>query len=597
MMPQKIKQQQNSLKSEKSNSSNIESLITDNIDIWTSAIKKKSITGRGSSKKIELYGIKKLRELILELAVRGKLVAQDPNDEPASVLLERIAVERAQLVKNEKLKKQKSLPEIRENEKPFELPQSWAWVRLNEVVDYNGRPNIVPMNIENDSWLLDLEDIEKDTSKIVYRATYSERDSKSNKSTFQKGDVLYGKLRPYLNKVIVADTDGVCTTEIVAIVPGEAICAEYLKFLLKSPNFLNYVNSLMYGVKMPRLGTEDAIKSIHSLPPLEEQHRIVAKVDELMLLCDQLEQQTESSIDAHKTLVEVLLTTLTGSKNADELNKNWARVSEFFDTLFTTEHSIDQLKQTILQLAVMGKLVPQNKNDEPAAKLLERIAAEKAQLIADKKIKKQKDLPPITEEEKPFELPGGWELVRFGECVVISSGNSFTKSEELDEGKYIYCKVGDMNLRGNETSITTSNFFINPNEKQLNSLIQTGSIIFPKRGGAIATNKKKYVKNDIFADSNVMAVRPFSDVLLEYVMLWLSSFDLASLNTGTSVPQINNKDIEPLKFIIPPLEEQRHIVAKVEQLMTICDQLKSRLNESQQSQLHLADALVEQSVL
>ena len=265
-----------------------ENLITTHLDIWTTAIEQKSSAGRGSSNKFSLYGIKKLRELILELAVRGKLVPQDANDEPASVLLERIAAEKAQLVKEGKLKKQKPLLEIGEDEKPFELPESWLWVRLNEIADYNGRPNIDPVKIDNETWLLDLEDIEKDTSKLIYRAKYSERDSKSSKSTFKKGDVLYGKLRPYLNKVIVADDDGICTTEIVAIVPSEAIYAEFLKYLLKSPTFLNYVNSLMYGVKMPRLGTEDALQSVHSLPPLKEQHRIVAKVDELMALCEQL---------------------------------------------------------------------------------------------------------------------------------------------------------------------------------------------------------------------------------------------------------------------------------------------------------------------
>ena len=131
-----------------------------------------------------------------------------------------------------------------------------------------------------------------------------------------------------------------------------------------------------------------------------------------MSLCDQLEQQTETSLAAHTTLVENLLATLTSSTDAAELEQNWHRIAEYFTTLFTTEESIDQLKQTVLQLAVMGKLVPQNPNDEPASVLLEKIAAEKAQLIKEKKIKKQKALPPIGEDEKPFELPVGWEWCR-----------------------------------------------------------------------------------------------------------------------------------------------------------------------------------------
>ncbi|MDG3087279.1 hypothetical protein P7F88_14810 [Vibrio hannami] len=152
-------------------------------------------------------------------------------------------------------------------------------------------------------------------------------------------------------------------------------------------------------------------------PPSDEQHRIVAKVDELMALCDQLEQQTEASIEAHQVLVTTLLDTLTNSADADELMQSWARISEHFDTLFTTEESIDQLKQTILQLAVMGKLVPQDPSDEPAAELLKRIAEEKAQLVKEKKIKKQKALPPISEDEKPFELPSGWEWCHLNSLI------------------------------------------------------------------------------------------------------------------------------------------------------------------------------------
>ena len=413
----------------------IENLITDHLDLWTAAVRPKSSAGRGSNSKLELTGIKKLRELILELAVRGKLVPQDPSDEPASVLLERITAEKAQLVKEGKIKKPKALPEISEEEQYFELPTTWGWVRLNDIADYNGRPNIEPDNIKGDVWLLDLEDIEKDTSQLLYRAFYAERESKSNKSTFKCGDVLYGKLRPYLNKVIIADLDGVCTTEIVPIVPGDGLHPAYLKYLLKSPAFQRYVNSLMYGIKMPRLGTEDAIKSVHPLPPLAEQHRIVAKVDELMALCDQLELRSESQLAAHQTLVETLLATLTDSCDADELAQNWARLSAHFDTLFTTEASIDALKQTILQLAVMGKLVPQDPSDEPASALLERIAAEKAQLVKEKKIKKEKPLPAISEDEKPFELPQGWAWAR-GEDIAdfVDPQPSHRTPPEVEDG-------------------------------------------------------------------------------------------------------------------------------------------------------------------
>ena len=230
----------------------------------------------------ELYTVKEnvaeLRKAILQLAVMGHLVPQDPNDPPASELLKEIEAEKQRMVKAGKIKKPKPLPPIKREDVPYELPQGWEWVRLGAITEYNGRKNISGDEITPDTWLLDLEDIEKGTSRILNRVKFSERQSKSTKSTFQKGDVLYGKLRPYLDKVVVADSDGVCTTEIVPIVPLNGIHSEFLRWLLKRPAFLAHVNSLMYGVKMPRLGTDDAVTSIHPLPPLPEQHRIVARI-------------------------------------------------------------------------------------------------------------------------------------------------------------------------------------------------------------------------------------------------------------------------------------------------------------------------------
>ena len=262
----------------------------------------------------DLYTVKEnvseLRKAILQLAVMGKLVPQNPNDPPASELLKEIEAEKKRLVKEGKIKTPKPLPPVTEQEKPYGLPQGWEWVRLGEICDYNGRGNIAPESIAADAWLLDLEDIEKNTSRLIYRAKYSERESKSTKSTFQAGDVLYGKLRPYLDKVIVADTDGVCTTEIVPIVPSQAINSEFLRLLLKRPAFLTHVSSLMYGVKMPRLGTEHAVQSVHPLPPLPEQHRIVAKIDELMALCDSLDQQIDAATVKQNELLNAVMAVL-----------------------------------------------------------------------------------------------------------------------------------------------------------------------------------------------------------------------------------------------------------------------------------------------
>jgi type I restriction enzyme S subunit len=236
--------------------------------------------------------IKQLRQTILNLAVRGKLVEQDPSDEPASELIKRIQAEKARLVKDGKLKKSAITLSSGNIEGPLELPATWALVCLGDVAQY-GIPEKVNSNreIEPKTWVLDLEDVEKDTSRLIDRAVSEDRPFLSTKTAFKRGDVLFGKLRPYLNKVVVADMDGVCSTEIVPIRGYCGIVPDYTKLVLKSPLIMRRVDQLMYGMKMPRLGTNDAILLEFPLPPLPEQHRIVAKVDELMALCDQLEAQ------------------------------------------------------------------------------------------------------------------------------------------------------------------------------------------------------------------------------------------------------------------------------------------------------------------
>ena len=572
----------------------IENLITDHLDLWTAAVRPKSSAGRGSNSKLELTGIKKLRALILELAVRGKLVPQDPSDEPASVLLERIAAEKTRLVKEEGLRT--SANEVVDiADEYIECPSHWKWIRLGNIakfIDYRGK---TPNKIDAGVRLITAKNIRYGYIDLVPEEFISEADYDQwmTRGFPRVGDTLFTTEAPLGNAAVIDINERFALAQ-------RAICFQWhystvSRFMLIQILASPFQNQLLdnssgmtaAGVKASRLKEIPVV-----IPPAEEQQRIIAKVDELMALCDQLEQRSESQLAAHQTLVEALLATLTDCADADELAQNWARLSNHFDTLFTTEASIDALKQTILQLAVMGKLVPQDPSDEPASVLLARIAAEKALLVKAGKIKKEKPLPAISEDEKPSELPAGWEWCRFGYVVVLKSGCTFGKDREVEEGT-IYCKVSDMNLENNAVEINTSSRFIKHSNAESTALIPSASIIFPKRGGAIATNKKRYVRKEIFVDPNIMAATPFSLVDLKYVMTWLDSFDMAELNSGTSVPQINNKDIDPLLFPLPPLAEQQRIVAKVDELMALCDQLKSRLQTSQQTQLALAESLVE----
>ena len=585
-----------------SDTSTIKPLITDHIDIWTSAILAKSTSGRGSNKKYELYGITKLRELILELAVRGKLVAQDANDEPASVLLEKIAAEKAKLVKEGKIKKSKPMANISENEIPFDLPNGWIWCRLQDIGHDWGQKKP-----DTDFTYIDVSSINKEFGLIEEARTLSKEEAPSRARKLVKKDtVIYSTVRPYLLNIAIVDKDffpePIASTAFAIIHPIKGVSSSFVYRYLRSPSFVSYVESCQTGIAYPAINDKQFFNGLISLPPLKEQHRIVAKVDELMQLCDDLEQQTEASIDAHATLVEVLLTTLTDSADASELAENWIRISEHFDSLLTTEQSIEALKQTILQLAVMGKLVPQNPNDEPASVLLEKIAAEKAQLVKEKIIKKSKPLPLIKDNEKPFELPNGWKWCCLGTLTAIRGGKRLPKGHQLTTEKtpYIYIRVTDM--RNGSIRKDDIHYISEEVQSQISNYIITHDDIYMTIVGAtIGKCGLVPAKFDgMNLTENAARITPFYGVEKTYLFKCLNSsfaqkqfFDKTK-QVGVQKMALNR--LSSTKIPLPPLAEQHRIVAKVDELMQICDQLKDRLQHSQTTQVQLTDALVEQAL-
>jgi len=251
--------------------------------------------------------ITRLRHSILLEAIQGKLVPQDPNDEPVSVLLEKIKKEKEMLIKEGKIKKEKPLPPITQDEIPFEIPKGWEWVRLGEVTNYAYNETLKPDEIDEEEWVLELEDIEKDTSRLIQVIRNKDRKSKSNKNRFYKGDVLYGKLRPYLKKVLVAPEDGVCSTEIIPFRGYGNIESRYIMYIMKSPYIDKIVNSITHGMNMPRLGTKNALELLIPLPPINEQKRIVEKVDQLMALYNELERNIKQSKKDCELLMQSVL--------------------------------------------------------------------------------------------------------------------------------------------------------------------------------------------------------------------------------------------------------------------------------------------------
>ena len=353
------------------------------------------------------------------------------------------------------------------------------------------------------------------------------------------------------------------------------------------------------GIAYPAINDGQFFSGLIPLPPFEEQHRIVAKVDELMALCDQLENQHSNATEAHEKLISYLLGTLTQSQSAEDFNTNWQRIAMHFGTLFTTETSIDILKQTLLQLAVMGKLVPQDPNDEPAGELLNRIQIEKAKLIAEGKIKKDKQLAPITEEEKPFGLPQGWEWTRMINCAKqITDGEHLTPQRTVDVTKIPL--VTAKNVRdGNMDYANTDYVDFDVATKCWNRCKpEPKDILIVSVGATIGRLTIIDDHRDMVIVRSVTLVKP---LLLDIPYLALS---LRSPLLQKSIWSGVKQNAQPCLYLsvsnglpipIPPLVEQHRIVAKVDELMAICDQLKSRLTEANQLQQKLADVLVEQA--
>ncbi|ECI0411896.1 restriction endonuclease subunit S [Salmonella enterica subsp. salamae] len=584
----------------------VEKLIVDHIDTWTTALQTRSTAGRGSSGKIDLYGIKKLRELILELAVRGKLVAQDPNDEPASELLKRIAAEKAELVKQGKIKKPKPLPEISEEEKPFELPAGWEWTRLGvlckKLTDGSHNP---PKDAGNGYPMLSSQNIQDGYIDIENPSRYVSEDDfeKENARTLvQKNDVLLTIVGSIGRSAVVLDDKSFVLQRSVAVI-ATSLYSHFLSNLFKAITAQNYFIENGKGTAQKGIYLGQLSLMLIPVPSLGEQKRISDRLNELMLLCDQLEQHSLTSLDAHQQLVETLLTTLTDSQNADELAENWARISEHFDTLFTTEASIDALKQTILQLAVMGKLVPQDPNDEPASELLKRIAQEKAQLVKDGKIKKQKPLPTISDEEKPFELPEGWEWCKFGlisEFINGDRGSNYPNKNEYVVHGIPWINTGHIEKDGT-LSITDMNFIT---EKKFNELrsgkIQSGDLVYCLRGATFGKTAfvKPYESGAIA--SSLMIIRPFIREMGEHIYNYLISpfgrSQIFRFDNGSAQPNLSANSVMLYAFACPPLQEQFRIHKKITELFHICDNLKLQTQSAQQTQLHLADALTDAAI-
>lgn len=588
----------------------VTSLVTDNLDIWTNAIERKSAAGRGKSKKFSFYGIEKLRALILDLAVRGKLVPQNSDDEPASELLERIKAEKAILIAEKKVKKTKPLSPIKDDNQPFNLPPKWHWSKLGDigivgssrrVHKKNWTDNGVPFHRAREIVKLskfDAVDGELFISEELFQLLSSSGFAPETDDLMITGVGTIGV--PY----VVKESDRFYFKDASVLIFKNyfGLLPEYLYLFMKSPYWVKEIHVGSMGTTVHTLTISRANKIPIPLPPVAEQQRIVDKVDELMALCDALEAGTYGAIEAHEVLVKTLLATLTNSKDAQDLASNWTRLETHFDALFTTVASIDQLKQTILQLAVMGKLVPQNPEDEPALDLLTDINTEKEKMISEGKIKKPKSLLPIRDEEKPFDLPRGWEWVRLGKIISKIGAGSTPRG-----GQKSYVEEGIAFLRSQNVwndglvldgvARITEDVHI----KMSGTHVRAGDLLFNITGASIG---RCAVVPNTFTTGNVSQhvsiVRAVASEIVDMLHLVLisnySQARVMEVQVGVSREGLSISKLGAFPIPLPPLAEQHRIVAKVDELMGLCETLKSRITGAAHLQKQFADTIVAKAV-
>lgn len=579
----------------------VHKLITDHLDIWTAAdTEKKSGRGRASGNANSVYGIKKLRELILELAVRGKLVPQDPNDEPASELLKRIQAEKANMVAEGRLKKEKLPAAGDEAIAPHRLPDSWNWTTLRLIAIVNPR-NVADDNLDASFVPMTMIDSKFNTAHEQEIRVWKE--IKQGFTHFAEGDIGVAKITPCFENskaCVFANLKngiGAGTTELHIVRPiSDLLFSRYVLAYFKSPQFLAVGETQMTGTAgQKRLPKEFVESNPFPLPPLAEQHRIVAKVDELMALCDQLEAQHNNAADAHEQLVSHLLSTLTQSQDAADFNANWQRIATHFDTLFTTESSIDALKQSLLQLAVMGKLVPQDPNDEPASELLKRIQAEKAKLIAEGKIRKDKTPMPIGNEEKQFNTPLGWSWVRFS----LVANTRLGKMLDQAKNKGVYRPY----LRN--TNVQWGTFELDDlkemrfEEHELDEYrLNAGDLVICEGGEPGRSAVWENQMQDMFIQKALHRARPWPGISAYFLKMHLKvdadRGHLARFFTGATIKHFSGEKLGSYPIALPPENEQRRIVIKVNELMDFCDDIKNRIIRKNLLVQQLANALTEQ---
>ena len=537
----------------------------------------------------------RLRQFVLDLAVRGKIVQQEAADEPAAELLKRIAKTRETLALTGKLPRQKSIPPV--DSPPFSLPRSWAWTRIRNVTSDRGQ--IVP---KEPFTYIDVTAINKEAGVVSEPRVLSaaEAPSRARKVT-KKGDVIYSCVRPYLLNVAVIAEDfdpmPIASTAFAVLDGYGLVLARYLWIALRSPFMVAKVEQNMRGQAYPAINDADFAVLPLPLPPLPEQHRIVAKVDELMALCDQLEAARAEREAARDRLAASSLARLNAPD--PETFANDARFAlDALPALTARPDQIKQFRQTILNLAVRGKLVVADSSDEPAIALLARIASENNSQKQGPRVRNRKALPPPDVDQAPFELPSGWAWARFPELGLFGRGKSKHRPRNdpalFDGGTHLLIQTGD---------VARSRGAIRTHTGKYNDFGLAQSLKWPA-GTLCITIAANIADSGIltfdacFPDSVVgfLPSRVFDNARYFEYFVRTAKANLLEYAPATAQKNINLEILESVLIPLPPLNEQRRIVAKVDELMSLCDQMESSLLAGNQQSTRLLDSLLHQAL-
>jgi len=548
-------------------------------------------------------GIQKLRELILTLAMQGKLVPQDPKDQPASELLKEIEVEKQRLLKKGKIKQPKPLPAIQAEEVSYSIPQGWEWVRLGNIGEINPRNTF---DDDRDTGFVPMPLIFSEYGSIHKFQTRKWSEIKKGYTHFADGDVALAKITPCFENgkscvfKKLPNGIGAGTTELhIFRNTFNAIHPEYLLAYFKNPKYITSGTLKMTGsAGQKRVPTEFFTLNPFPLPPLAEQRRIVTKIDRLMARCDELEKLRAERNQKRITIHTAALDRLLNAKESNDFSTAWRFITQHFGELYSVKENVAELRKVILQLAVMGKLVPQDPTDEPASELLRAIAAEKQQLVKEGKIKQPEPLPDIKSDEVPYELPKGWKWCHVWDIAqVITSGSRDWAKYYSDSGA-IFVTMGNLS-RGNYSLRMENIRYVTPpiDGEGSRTRLEEHDLLISITGdvGNLGLIPRNF--GDAYINQHTCLLRFMPSCRNRYFPELMKS-PLAKSQFDAPQRGIKNSfrlgDVGEMIIPLPPLLEQHRIVAKIDRLMALCDHLNQHIDAATGKRADLLNAVMAQ---